>query len=171
MIDIKVEGDRYSSLTQANLNAAVKTALNPIIREGQDNYIKRIGKRARIPVGNFRKIRSRRKLLLIKSGQAQIWFGVNKYLAEWLGKKRQAGSDVIAGRRRFKNAFLARVRNGHRGVWRRKEGSKKLEAVEFSIDDAGDLNKIWQELDSELTEALYDQLEMKLNESIIRKIK
>lgn len=62
----------------------------------------------------------------------QVWSGLNRVKAGYIGKPRQVKKGAWAGRRRFyKGAFVATLKSGHVGIFERA-GSGRLPIEEIS---------------------------------------
>jgi len=70
------------------------------------------------------KVLRQRKRIALKPNRGQVWVGTLPIAASHLGTPRQTRSGARVGRRRYDKAFVARMRSGHVGVFRRKGKSR-----------------------------------------------
>lgn len=88
---------------------------------------------------------------------AKLWLGIDPIPVVGLGKPRQTRRGVTVGRRRFPGAFVATMRSGHTGVFKRADNTFRrtegrlasspanlpIEAQEIVIDNAEDVFRSW----------------------------
>lgn len=68
--------------------------------------------------------------------KAQVWIGTNPVKASYLGKPRQTKAGARAGQHAFPGAFVATMKSGHVGIFKRAHGSRKLDEQVIRLQSA-----------------------------------
>jgi hypothetical protein len=141
--NISLTGDtarlqRMYHLAPRELRKASQRTINTVVPKYQKQLGGEIPRAAGASVGGYRRVRSKRKLATVKRMRGVIWQGTLKIPAKYAaGRLRQTKSGVRAGRTFFEGAFIATMKSGYRGVFRRKgAGRFPLEQEYLYLDDA-----------------------------------
>jgi hypothetical protein len=102
--------------------------------------------------------------MLLKTGTSNSWFGINRYLARYLGRGTQSKGGVTVRGHYFKNSFIQTTRSGYRSIWHRS-ASGGIKQTEFDIDDTISLESIWDDQVGEFESDLQVELAKELARS------
>lgn len=128
---------RMVNLTPKEMNKASQRTINKVIPNIQREAGGAIPRAAGASVGGYRRVRSKRKIATVRRLRGEVWQGTLKIPAKYAaGRLRQTRTGVRAGRLFFEGAFLATMRNGYRGVFRRKGAGRAIQQEYIYLDDA-----------------------------------
>ncbi len=96
-----------------------------------------------------------------RGGKAAVWVGYNPIKAAYVGALRQKPKGARAGKHFFEGGFLATMRSGHRGVYRRV-GKSRLPIEEQTVPLASAERHV-NEVARRIPQRLADVLEQELN--------
>lgn len=139
MLDFKLEFDRFDipaifEATPGQIKNAHRRAIGKTIRWLSSRISRELGQQFDLPQRVFQ-VRSKRSF---DHESGSLWVGLNPIAASWLGKGRQTKTGVSVRSHRFKSAFMAKMANGHIGVFRRKTSKPlPIEAVTVKVNSGG----------------------------------
>lgn len=117
----------------------------------------------------------------LKSGEraVSVWFGLNPIAISQLGKAKQHSTGVRVGRYNFDGAFIATMKSGHEGVFKRKSSSNTrrekrpdgqwtelpIEEERFSIEDIAQpiVERYYVRAEARFKEILQQEINFALN--------
>ena len=102
--------------TPEQIKQAYRRAMGKTIRWLSTRINRELGKQFDLPQRVFQ-VRTKRNF---DNEMGSIWVGMNPIAANWLGKARQTKKGVSVRSHRFDGAFIAKMKNGHIGIFRRK---------------------------------------------------
>lgn len=118
--------------TDPRAHRAANRAINKAIDWLSGHVAREIAKDNQVPV---RVIRTRRTFMHYSSDgrlSGSLWFGLNSIKAAYAGPLRQQRKGARAGAHLFEGGFLATMKNGHRGIFKRA-GKARFPIVEQSV--------------------------------------
>jgi len=151
---------------------ASRRAIRKTVRFGVGRIARGLAQRNQIPQrvlktgsGHRRAVRIRTRMPGPGGDSGYLWVGVRPVKAVYIGKPRQLRKGVRVGRHRFDGAFLATMRSGHTGAFKRR-GKKRLGIVEQVVPLKGadqDIEALRRELGPRLTRTFAQELNYEIN--------
>lgn len=123
----------------AEIRRAGNRAVRKTVRWGVTQIVRELASQSQIPQrvlkaggGHKRAVRVRTRMPTGSRTAGYLWVGVNPVKAIYVGKPRKLKKAVRVGKHRFDGAFLATMKSGHRGVFKRSRKSR-LPIVEQTV--------------------------------------
>ncbi len=139
MLAVNLDFDRFDipaifEAKPTQIKQAYRRAMGKTIRWLSTRISRELGKQFDLPQRVFQ-VRTKRSF---DNESGSLWIGMNPIAASWLGKSRQTRKGVSVRSHRFDSAFIAKMQNGHIGVFRRKtQRPLPLETVEVKMNSGG----------------------------------
>lgn len=127
---------REFGATEKEIQAALKRAVSRTTRWASKEAPRRVAKVVKV-TAKIIKGRTRFSILMDRDGYGRVWVGLKPIK---LGKlnPRQTRSGVTAGPAKIPGAFIATMKNGHVGVFRRRGKTRlKIDEQDYPIDEEG----------------------------------
>ena len=125
MIRVSVDGLDTVAATFGALPDQAERASKRAIRKATRSLASRIGRGLAKTHGiPLKAVKSRRRVIVSRTTPGLVWVGYNPIAAIYLGNARQLKTGVRIGSRRYDGAFLATMKSGHFGVFRRRGKSR-----------------------------------------------
>lgn len=163
---------RMYKLTPRAMRGSVKKSINAILPKYQRLAGGQIPRDAGSSVTGYRKVRSRRRLAkgaaTLRRLRAEVWQGTARIPAKYAaGKLKQTKRGVRAGRLFFDGAFLATMKNGYTGVFRRTGVGRKIEQEYIYLDNARAIvERLSVDFRRDLREVLEDEVRKTWNRTV-----
>lgn len=141
--DTKIARQEYFGAKPAQVQRAARLTANQVTNEIHKELGGTIPKRHGTSITGFRRVRA--KKTLAKARRKRIhgitWIGRNAIAAAYAGKPKKTKTGAKAGKYHFEGAFVARMKSGHLGIFRRiggkaKTGKSKIEEVTVPLTEA-----------------------------------
>lgn len=142
MLAVNLDFDRFDvaaifEATPAQIKQAYRRAMGKTIRWLSTRVSRELGEQFDLPQRVFQ-VRTKRSF---DSESGSLWIGLNPIAASWLGAARQTRKGVSVRKHRFDHAFIAKMKSGHLGVFRRKTHRPlPLEKVTVKLDGSAEIN-------------------------------
>lgn len=142
--------------SQAKITRATVRALNKTALWAKAEATRNLSKDTQIKQQLIRK-----RLWIIKatrnSMRALIRVGLYGMNSSKLGNIKQMSKGAMAGKHMFEGAFIATMKTGHRGIFRRK-GRTALPIYEVTVPIGENVKKIVNEMNNYKTERVFEKL-------------
>ena len=135
MLDINLQLDAFNipALFQAKpaqIKKAHRRAMGKTLRWLNTRITRELGAQFDLPQRVFQ-VRAKKQF---DADSGSLWIGLNPIAAHWLGRARQTKKGVSVRKHRFAGAFIAKMSNGHIGVFKRSSSkSLPIETVRAKI--------------------------------------
>lgn len=138
MIKFHVKKSDREFIKPAHVKRASRLAVNQITNEMHKELGGEIPRAHGTSVTGYRRVRSKKNLAKARAKRlrALVWQGTLRIPAKYAGKPRKVTGGVKAGKHYFPNAFIATMKNGYTGVFKRITGSSKLEQEYIELEQA-----------------------------------
>ncbi len=139
MLDIQLSLDVFDipaifAATPAQIKTAQRRAMGKTLRWLNTRITRELGSKFDLPQRVFQ-VRAKREF---NADSGSLWVGLNPIAAQWLGKARQTKKGVSVRKHRFAGAFIARMKNGHVGVFKRSSSrALPIETVTAKVVENG----------------------------------
>jgi len=140
---IKIDGtdtiENEWNLRPAQIRSASRLTVNQVVRELQQDLGRSIPKQHGTSIAGFKRVRAKKTLAKAKTRkriQGITWIGRNAIAAAYAGKPRNVTGGARAGKYFFENAFVATMKSGHTGIFKRIKGSTKIVEQTVDLDQA-----------------------------------
>jgi hypothetical protein len=120
MLAFKLELDQFDirgifEATTAQISTAQRRAIGKTIRWLSTRVSRELSQQFDVPQRVFQ-VRAKRSF---DDVSGSLWVGLNPIAASWLGRARQTKLGVSVRSHRFGGAFIAKMHNGHIGIFQR----------------------------------------------------
>jgi hypothetical protein len=135
MLAINVDFDHLDivalfSATDQQIKLAYRRSMGKTIRWLSTRITRELGKKFDLPQRVFQ-VRAKRSF---DNDMGSLWIGMNPIAANYLGQARQTKKGVSVRSHRFNGAFIAKMKNGHVGVFQRGARSIKNGKVYYPLE-------------------------------------
>lgn len=117
------------ALRPTQIARASRLTVNQITRELEKELGGDIPREHGTSIAGFKRVRAKKTLAKARNRKRVrgiTWIGRNAIASAYAGKPRNVKGGARAGRYFFENAFVAKMKSGHVGIFRRIEGSTKI---------------------------------------------
>lgn len=137
-LDGKKEVKRWFALKPQQIARASRLTINQVISESHKKLGGNIPREAGTSVVGYRRVRAKKTLAKArrKVMVGVAWMGTLQIPAKYAGRAKNTKGGVIVGRHFFENAFVATMKSGYTGVFRRVSGSRDIEQVMIDLPKA-----------------------------------
>lgn len=138
---LKVEGadliKKEWKLRPTQIARASRLTVNQITRELHKELGRDIPKEHGTSIAGFKRVRAKKTLAKARKRVRGItWIGRNAIASAYAGKPRNVKGGARAGRYFFENAFVAKMKSDHVGIFKRIQGSSKIEEQTIELTNA-----------------------------------
>lgn len=135
MLAVNLDFDRFDipeifAAKPAQIKQAHRRAMGKTIRWLSTRVSRELGQQFDLPQRVFQ-VRAKRSF---DHEYASLWIGLNPIAANWLGKARQTRKGVSVRSHKFNGAFIAKMKNGHIGVFQRGERRIRNGKVHYPLE-------------------------------------
>lgn len=131
------KGDRQF-IKPKQIERAGRLAINQITNEIHKDLGGEVPKAHGTSITGYRRVRSKKTLAKTRTKRMRgiVWQGTMSVQAVYGGKPREVKGGVKAGRHFFPDAFIAVMKSGHVGIFKRMKGSSELEEERIELEQA-----------------------------------
>lgn len=137
-LDGKAEAARWFKLKPRQIDRASRLSINQVTNELHKQLGGSLPRDAGTSVVGYRKVRAKKSLAKARSlaKRGVTWMGTMKIPAKYGGRMKQVHGGVKVGRHFFENAFIATMKNDYQGVFKRIQGTDKIEQAMIDMPNA-----------------------------------
>lgn len=121
----KTRVDAFMDAMPRQIFEASAFAVSEASKRGRTQLVGEMKSKLDIPANVWRRWRTSRRYRR-NTAFGVVWLGVNELKAAYAGKLRQADGGAYSGKRFFKGSFVATMKSGHEGIFKRTGDRKKL---------------------------------------------
>lgn len=137
-IDNKKEIALWFKVKPKQVSRASRLSINQVTNELHKQLGGSLPRDAGTSVVGYRKVRAKKTLAKSRSKTKRgvTWMGTMKIPAKYGGRMKQVHGGVKVGRHFFENAFIGTMKSGYVGVFKRIQGTDKIEQAMIEMNNA-----------------------------------
>lgn len=133
----KAKVDNWFRLKPKQISRATRLTINSVISQSHKQLGGEIPRAAGTSITGYRRVRAKKNLAKarrkVMTGVA--WLGTLRIPAKYAGRMKQQKGGVRVGRHFFENAFVATMKSGYMGVFKRVSGGIEQEYIDLPQAD------------------------------------